>query len=74
MSRGSGVNATVLSLLTVSRGLQGFAGVFPLKSKTADEVEASFRKSCGRRRPGIVIVGSDRAPEILAAIRALGWI
>lgn len=51
----------------------GFAGVFPLKSKTADEVEASFRKFCRRRRPGVVIVGSDRAPEILAAIRALGF-
>ena len=67
-----GFRGECYSFVIVDR-FTGYAGIFPLKSKTADEVESSFRKFCGRRRPGIVIVGSDRAPEILAAIRALGF-
>ena len=67
-----GFRGECYSFVLVDR-FTGYAGIFPLKSKTGDEVESSFRKFCGRRRPGIVIVGSDRAPEILAAIRALGF-
>ena len=47
-------------------------GVMPCKSKHTDEVEAVLRRFCGHRS-GIVSVASDRAPEILSAIKRLGF-
>ena len=36
-------------------------------------METALRKFCGRKRPGIVSVSSDRAPEILSALSRLGF-
>ena len=51
----------------------GLVGVKPCKSKSSEEVEDAFRRFCGRKRVGIVSVGSDRAPEILSALKRLGF-
>lgn len=44
----------------------GLVGVTPCKSKSSEEVE-------DRKRVGIVSVGSDRAPQILSALKRLGF-
>ena len=51
----------------------GFTSMVPCEHKTAEEVEMAFRRFCGKKRPGIVQVVSDRAPEIKSALRNLGF-
>ena len=51
----------------------GLIGVYPCRTKGSDEVEEALRRFCGRSRPGIVNVSSDRAPEILSALKRLGF-
>lgn len=45
----------------------------PCQTKEAYEVEMALRRLCGKRRPGVVQVASDRAPEILKALKDLGF-
>ena len=51
----------------------GFVSMVPCKTKSADEIEMAIRRFCGKRKPGIVQVSSDRAPEIKKALRNLGY-
>ena len=50
----------------------GFTGIHPCLNKSSDEVEEALRRMCGKKRPGIIQVPSDRAPEILSAVKRLG--
>ena len=52
----------------------GLVGLHTSETKSADDVEEGLRKFCGKLKPGIVSVASDRAPAILAAIKNLGFI
>ena len=61
------------SLCMIDR-FSGLVGLHVSETKSADDVEEGLRKFCGRLRPGIVSVASDRAPAILAAIKNLGFI
>lgn len=51
----------------------GLVGVTPCKSKSSEEVEDAFRRSSGRRKIGIVSAGTGRVPEILSALKRLGF-
>ena len=66
-----GIGGETCSLVVVDR-FSKLVGVMPCKSKHTDEVEAVLRRFCGHRS-GIVSVASDRAPEILSAIKRLGF-
>ena len=50
----------------------GLVWAYPAESKDSEEVENSLRHFCGRKSP-IVSVASDCAPEILKAVRELGF-
>ena len=50
----------------------GLVWAHPAESKDSEEVENSLRHFCGRKSP-IVSVASDCAPEILKAVRDLGF-
>ena len=50
----------------------GLVWTYPAETKDADEVEEALRHFCGRNAP-VVSVASDRAPEILKAIREVGF-
>lgn len=52
----------------------GLVGLHTSETKSADDVEEGLRKFCGKLKPGIVSVASDRAPAILVAIKNLGFI
>ena len=51
----------------------GFTSMVPCQHKSAEEVEMAFRRFCGKKRPGIIQVVSDRAPEIKRALADLGF-
>ena len=51
----------------------GFTSMAPCQHKSAEEVELSLRRFCGKKKPGIVQVSSDRAPEIKKALFDLGF-
>ena len=51
----------------------GLISLVPCKSKEADEVEAALRRLCGKWKPGVIQVASDRAPEIRRAVREMGF-
>eukprot|EP00439_Symbiodinium_sp_Y106_P050980 s212_g6.t1 len=50
----------------------GMVWTYPAETKGSEEVENSLRHFCGRKSP-IVSVASDCAPEILKAVRDLGF-
>ena len=50
----------------------GMVWTYPAETKDSEEVENSLRHFCGRKSP-IVSVASDCAPEILKAVRDLGF-
>ena len=61
----------VVSLVCRDR-FSGVVWTYPALSKDSEEVEDALRHFCGRKSP-IVSVASDRAPEILKAIRDVGF-
>ena len=61
----------VVSLVCRDR-FSGVVWTYPALSKDSEEVEDALRHFCGRKSP-IVSVASDRAPEILKAIRDIGF-
>ena len=67
-----GMRGETCSFVMVDR-YSGLLSIFPCKSKSSEEVEEALRRFCGRLRPHIVSVASDRAPEILAALKRLGF-
>ena len=67
-----GKGGETCSFVIVDR-FSGLVGLQPCTSKGSEEVETALRKFCGRKRPGIVSVSSDRAPEILSALSRLGF-
>ena len=51
----------------------GLTSMVPVNTKHSDEVEMALRRFVGKKRPGVVQVASDRAPEIRKAVRDLGF-
>ena len=61
----------VVSLVCRDR-YSGVVWTYPAETRESEEVEDGLRHFCGRKAP-IVSVASDRAPEILKAIRDCGF-
>ena len=59
--------------LVIVDQFSGMTGLAPSKTKSAGEVEDALRRFCGKHKPGVVQVASDRAPEILSALKSLGF-
>lgn len=51
----------------------GLTSIVPCKTKSSEEIEMALRRLVGKRRPGIIQIASDRAPEIRKACRDLGF-
>ena len=51
----------------------GLISLYPCLTKSADEIEDALRRWVGKRRPGVVQVASDRAPEFRKALNNLGF-
>ena len=51
----------------------GLVSLYPSRTKSAEEIEDALRRWVGKRRPGVVQVASDRAPEFRKALDNLGF-
>ena len=67
---GNGGETCTLVIVDQFSGMRGLA---PSETKSAGEVEDALRRFCGKHKPGVVQVASDRAPEILSALKSLGF-
>ena len=59
------------TFVTIDR-FSGMIGLYPCVSKESDEVESALRRFVGRN-PKIASIASDRAPEIMSAIKRMGF-
>lgn len=59
--------------LVIVDQFSGFVSLFPCMTKSAEEVETALRRMVGKKRPGVVQVASDRAPELRKALDSLGF-
>ena len=69
---GNGGETCTRTLVIVDQ-FSGMTGLAPSETKSAGEVEDALRRFCGKHQPGVVQVASDRAPEILSALKSLGF-
>eukprot|EP00435_Cladocopium_sp_Y103_P068674 s1190_g32.t1 len=51
----------------------GLTSLVPCRTKSSEEIEMALRRLVGRRRPGVIQIASDRAPEIKRACVDLGF-
>ena len=66
-----GEDEEVVSFVIRDR-FSGMVWTYPARARDSEEVENALRHFCGRKSP-IVSVASDCAPEILKAVRDLGF-